>query len=323
MNMRDSKHTQAESCPICGRATGKSPIEHSRDYVIYRCSYCGGDFAQTTLSLDYQEQYREDRRTENPVDDMYKLRMGFTAEMHLQEARLLANFKYAIEFLKASQAKVKLLDVGCGVGVFTKLVEELGFEAYALDPAEEAIRYASENFGLKNTVTGTIDDIPSTWRDFNFVTAFEVLEHAEEPRELAMKIYGLLAPGGYFIMSVPNRNRLAIKLRRRESWDYPPHHLIRWSKEALNIFLNDLGFTNVETKIVGIDRFALSNVLLPSKFSFGITTRKVQGSSFFKGFIWKFLQRSGDAAGHLLQKLVGGIYGHYLITFAQKPHSGP
>lgn len=284
-------------CPICDRAVGKSPIEHGSDYVMYRCSYCDGDFGQTTLSLDYQEQYRG---AENPnaVDVMYELRMGFNAEVQLQEARLLANFRHAIEFLKAAQAKGKLLDVGCGVGVFPKLVEELGFDVYTFDPADEATRYASENFGLKNLVTGTIDDIPSTWRDFDFITAFEVFEHAEQPRELAKKIYELLAPGGYFIMSVPNRNRLAVKLRHRESWDYPPHHLTRWSKETLNFFLNDLRFANVEMRIGSIDRFTLSNLLLPTKFSQRITRKKVQGSSLFKNLIWKFVQRSGDACGY-------------------------
>ena len=317
------------TCPICSRAVAQSPIEHGRDYVIYRCSYCAGDFAHTELSIDYGEEYRRD---ESPLQLSSKLQASLTPEEQVREAQLRMNLKHALEFLKASSAKGKLLDVGCGVGTFAKLAEELGLEVYALDPAEEAIRYARENFGLKNAVAGSIRCIPPTWRNFDFITAFEVLEHLQQPRELAKKIHELLAAGGYFIMSVPNRDRLNVKLRRREISDYPPNHLTRWSKDTLNLFLNDLGFTNVAIKIGGINRWVLAGLLLPSKFTLKITAKKMKGLTsptpakerfFVYSPIWKFVLKSGDGAALLLQKLIGSRYGEHLIAFAQQPHSEP
>lgn len=314
-----------KTCAICGRAAAKSPIEHGRDYVIYRCSYCGGDFAQTALSIDYREEYRRD---ESPPQAWRKWQAILSPEGRLREAELASKSSLVLEFLKASSAKGKLLDVGCGVGVFAKLAEGLGFEVYALDPAEEAIRYAKENFELKNSLAGTIDDIPSTWRNFDFITAIEVLEHLEEPRQLVKRAYELLAPGGYFVMSTPNRNRLTVKLRRRESWDYPPNHQTRWSKDILNFFLNDIGFVNVAVKIDAIHRQVLASLLLPTNFNRKIQVRKIngladpepaKGNFFIYSPIWKFVQRGGDIAGFLLQKLLGSGYGAGLIAFAQKP----
>jgi len=315
-----------EKCPICGRTDAKLPIERGRHYVIYRCSYCGGDIARTALSIDYREEYRRD---ETPDQTWRKVEARSTPEGKLRETEFL--LKHTLEFLKASSVKGKLLDVGCGVGAFAKLAEGLGFEVYAFDLAEEAIRYARENLGLKNTVAGTIDDIPPIWHNFNFVTAFEVLEHVEQPRELVNKIYELLAPGGYFIMSTPNRNRLTVKLRRRESWDYPPHHLTRWSKDSVGLLLDDLGFVNVAIRTGSINRRDLANLLLPSKFNIKISIEKIsaptdpklgRGVSLVHSPIWKFVQRGGDAIAFLLQKLVGSGHGSGLIAFAQKPPAG-
>lgn len=229
MNMQYNKQTQAESCRICGKTGINKSIEYGEHYTIYRCSHCRGDFAQTAVSLDYRQEYNTEGTS---YQDGRKLKILSDPEEELRQANLFVNFRQALKFLKAS-SNGKLLDVGCGIGVFPKLVEQLGLEVCALDPATEAIRYATEKFHLENTVAGTIDDIPPDWQHFSFVTAFEVLEHLEQPRELVKKIYELLSPGGYFIMSVPNRDRLGVKLGRRDEWDYPPNHLTRWSKESL------------------------------------------------------------------------------------------
>ena len=263
----------------------------------------------------------------SPAQNGRKLAVALSSESQLKEAKLCANFRQALEFLGMVPPKGKFLDVGCGTGVFSKLVEKLGFEVYALDPATEAIRYAQEKFGLKNIVAGTIDDIPLDWQQLEFITAFEVLEHLEQPRQLAKKIYQLLAPGGYFMMSVPNRDRLGIKLGRREEWDYPPSHLTRWSKEALKFFLTDIGFTNVTVKIDGINRWTLGNVLLPSKFNQEIVRRKLSGlptpsqterEFFLYNWLWRFVQKVGDGIALLCQPLAR-LYGTYLVAFAQKP----
>ena len=323
--MHNGKQTQVEACPICGSTGENLPIERGKDCVIYRCSCCQGDFAQTALSLDYRQEYEVEGAH---FQDGRKLNRLSEPEKELKEAKLLANFRQALKFLKASSSNDRLLDVGCGIGVFPKLVEQLGLEVYALDPAIKAIEYARKNFGLRNTVAGTIDDIPPDWQDFGFITAFEVLEHLEQPREVGKKIYGLLAPGGYFMMSVPNRNRLNVKLGRRSDYDYPPNHLTRWSREVLNSFLTGIGFTNVTVKIDGVNRVALGGILLPSGFNQKITSRKISGllttdqtkkEFFLYNPLWRFAQVAGDVIASLLEAIIGKCYGTYLIGFAQKP----
>jgi len=316
-----------EICPICNRETQAPPVERGSDYIIYRCSYCGGDFPHIEHLIDYNREYLEDKDT---FQVNRKLRASQDLKDIYREAELTINFKYALDFLKATSSKGKLLDIGCGVGVFPKLVEDTGFDVYALDPAEQAVRYARDNFGLQNVLAGTIDDVPPAWGDFNFITLFEVLEHVERPRELVQKIYELLAPGGYFIVSVPNRDRLEVKLGRRGLLDYPPNHLTRWSRQVLGFMLTDIGFEDIATEVDGVNRWTLTATFLPQRLNLQIERKKIEtlteerlsGDGFFiHSPIWMFAQRMADVFAFLLQKLVGRRYGQYLIGFARKPDS--
>ncbi|MFC1917010.1 class I SAM-dependent methyltransferase, partial [Chloroflexota bacterium] len=309
----------------CGRSGKNWVMEHGKDYAICRCSYCKGDFTKAALSVDYKQEYKTEGFT---IQDGRKLKTLSQPGRELREANMFANFRQALKFLKTFSSDNKLLDVGCGIGVFPKVVEQLGLEVYALDPATEAIKYARENFGLKNTMDGTIADIPPDWQQFDFISCFEVLEHLEQPREVAKKIYQLLAPGGYFIMSVPNRDRLSVTLGRRDKYDFPPNHLTRWSKEVVDFFLTSIGFTNVVLKIDGMNRWTLGNILLPSRFNQKIIRRKLTGllttdqtkrEFFLYNQLWRFTLVVGDVAASVLEAIVGKRYGVWLIAFAQKP----
>ena len=278
MSMHDGKQAQAQMCPICGRIGDNLLIEHGKNYVIYRCSYCSGDFARTAVHLDYHGEIYQIGG--DVVRDDYKVKVTSSPEKQLGEGILNPEFKYALQFLGVLPAKSKLLDIGCGVGVFPKLADELGAEVYAVDLAEEAIRYARENYELTNALVGTIDDVPPEWQNFDVITSFETLEHIDKPRELAEKIYKCLKPGGYFIMGVPNADRLRVKLRRRELSDYPPNHVIRWHKKTVRIFLTDLGFINIALEIDDIG-FIKHYILLPAhEYPTSSQAREIRGISY-------------------------------------------
>jgi SAM-dependent methyltransferase len=320
------EEAKSETCPICGRTGDNLPIEHGKDYAMYRCHYCDGDFAEALISLDYKRQtYCE---AGDPYLDQYRLAVLDEPDSIAKAAKSLPNFKRCLQFLRRVPQKGILLDVGCGIGVFARLVEELGFEAYAFDPAEEATRYAREKLGLRNVITGMIDDLSDDWRDFAFVTALEVLNHVDQPHELVRKVLTLLAPGGYFLATITNRERLSVRLGRREGWDYPPHHLTRWSRKVAEMFLNDLGFTNVTVEVDGITGSSMGTILLPKKINDRIISwklRNVERQQVSKeqqpsvaNQAWKFVQAVANVAVSPLQWTVGSLYGEYLIAFAQK-----
>jgi SAM-dependent methyltransferase len=96
---------------------------------------------------------------------------------------------------------VRLLDFGCGDGLFLNRLKSVLNEKGKLMGYEPFLQSISEN-----TVA-----ITASWEDvvkeapFHYVTCFEVLEHFDEnqQKEMLKKISQLLDDDGFFIFSVP------------------------------------------------------------------------------------------------------------------------
>jgi SAM-dependent methyltransferase len=138
----------------------------------------------------------------------------------------------------------RVLEVGCAEGSFIKALEEIGFDVYGCDIAEAPIEFAKIVYDLRNVVASNVEDLPSHWRNFELVTAFEVLEHLETPLEFLRTLFNILKPGGFLILSVPNYNYHSKKrIKGGAKWDAPPHHLTRWPEETLKFALLKAGFS--------------------------------------------------------------------------------
>ncbi len=137
-----------------------------------------------------------------------------------------------------------LLDVGCGPGTFLAEARALGYQILGVDINAAALQQATTLHGLTpdQLFAGALEDWIATFpeRRVDVVTAFEVLEHLEDPGGFLRAAHRALTTGGFLALSVPNRDRL---LLRREWSDQPPHHLTRWSEGALCRALETHGFS--------------------------------------------------------------------------------
>lgn len=148
----------------------------------------------------------------------------------------------------------KLLDVGCGDGLFITKAQELGYEVWGIDFDRKNVQTCTEKRGLKNVFHMTLEDFVKSYDDvnskFDIITFFEVLEHQENPRMFMELIKKLLKPGGWIAGSVPNRESLIqIMLRNKGSFDdYPPNHLLYFNQRSLENLLKSTGFVNINIK---------------------------------------------------------------------------
>lgn len=154
----------------------------------------------------------------------------------------------------------RLLDVGCGQGEFLSAAQQKGFDVYGIDIAPRNINFIKTHRNIESVVCGKIEDNIDTLGKFDVVTLFEVLEHVESPATLLASIKKLLKPGGYFIMSTPNRKRFG---GATESWDFPPNHLFRWDASSLSKLIEQAGYQvqNVTEQVVGRDYIIMSGIL--------------------------------------------------------------
>lgn len=98
----------------------------------------------------------------------------------------------------------KVLEVGCGFGYISQLIKDAGNDVYGIELSPKAVKH-SKNLGIKVFEL----DLNDKWEllkghKFDVVVLGEVIEHVFDTDALIEKIYKVLKPGGYLILSTPN-----------------------------------------------------------------------------------------------------------------------
>lgn len=138
----------------------------------------------------------------------------------------------------------RLLDVGCGNGVFLFRARDAGWQVEGLEP-DLAAAAAARRSGLAVT-DGTLETFAPTGQ-FDAITASHVIEHVHDPRRFLEQIIALLRPGGQLWLATPNAHSFG----RRWYGPYwrglePPRHMTVLSPKALVLLLQRAGFSDIE-----------------------------------------------------------------------------
>ena len=101
-------------------------------------------------------------------------------------------FKAVIEadLARGSEAPIRILDLGCGVGHGAHMLAELpGVEVVGIDPSAESIRYASQNYCRDNIayIHSDAEQFIGQGMSFDYIVSRHALEHIENGLEIALK----------------------------------------------------------------------------------------------------------------------------------------
>jgi len=155
-----------------------------------------------------------------------------------------------VKVVRKIRGSGKLLDVGCGEGLFLHTAQKHGYEVSGIEISEYAAKYARDKFGLEVRNTSLLE---SGFADntFDIITLWHVLEHLPSPGKELEKARRLLKPGGCLIAAVPNVDDLlgqafykALKGKYFEiySTDSKEPHLYHFSTTTLRRLLENSGF---------------------------------------------------------------------------------
>lgn len=104
--------------------------------------------------------------------------------------------------LRESKDK-KVLELGCAIGAFSRILYERGFDVTATDISDFVLREATHiTPGVKFRKLD-IEKSLKIQEKFDYIFAFEVLEHLKDPEKALKNIKSLLRPEGVFIFSTP------------------------------------------------------------------------------------------------------------------------
>ena len=115
--------------------------------------------------------------------------------------------------LDTSLSGKKIVDVGCGGGIFSESMARRGAEVIGIDLGVENLKAASvhaEQSGLNDTLSYqhiAVERFATQHAgQFDVVTCMEMLEHVPDPSAIVQACYDMLAPGGVCVLSTINRN---------------------------------------------------------------------------------------------------------------------
>jgi 2-polyprenyl-3-methyl-5-hydroxy-6-metoxy-1,4-benzoquinol methylase len=183
-------------------------------------------------------------------DELVKHYEGYGRQNYLSPITIKRYNEWLDEFEKYRKTG-KILDIGCGIGLFLLEAQKRGWEVYGSEFTDKAIEICRSQ-GI-NMHQGKLD--PSWFPDetFDVITSFEVLEHINNPIEEVQNINRILRKGGLFSFTTPNFNAVARYVLRS---DYNvigyPEHLSYYTKRTMNYLLSKAGFKQKKLATTGI-----------------------------------------------------------------------
>jgi SAM-dependent methyltransferase len=140
----------------------------------------------------------------------------------------------------------RLLDFGCGNGLFLDIAYRRGFDCYGVDLAADAIEVARKKPSGQHAYHGAPPDIPQLAAGgFDVITMWSVLAHLAQPVDDLSMLRTLLAPDGVLLLLTVNAGSLKLK-HDLETWGgFTANHLAFFAPDTLRLLLRRAGFRAV------------------------------------------------------------------------------
>lgn len=235
---------ELQKCTICD--CGKlRPMPGFEDKFLHSCRDCG--FVFTTKIP-----------TEKELKDYYN-NYSYDKAYYVSPITL-KRYEEILQGLARYRKLNRLLDVGCGNGIFLGVAQSMGWEVYGVEFSQKGVAVCQEN-GLENVYQGTLEGLFHKIPEVDVVISIEVLEHINTPRSEVELFYRKLRNGGAVYLTTPNFNSLN---RYLTGADYDviayPEHLSYFTRKTLRRLFQDVGFQckNIQTTGVSLSRFTNS-----------------------------------------------------------------
>ena len=145
----------------------------------------------------------------------------------------------------------KMLDVGCGPGLFLIEAKKRGWEVYGTEFTDNQLAYLN-NKGI-NTLKGKLTNFSFEDELFDVIISSEVIEHINNPVEEMQYFHRLLRKGGLVYITTPNFNAIERYFLKGayEIIEYP-EHLSYYTPKTIDLLLTNNGFKKLKITTTGI-----------------------------------------------------------------------
>lgn len=199
-----------------------------KEFQLVRCLNCGLVFLNPRPTIQEIHRYYPQEYYLSSVEELPYIKL-----LQINQISLVERFK----------KKGRLLDIGCGSGIFLSQMEKRGWDVYGIEYSQIACEYARDKFGLKNIYRQDIGSIDLANNFFDVVTMWHAIEHFHNPLMALEKVKQLLKAGGILIIICPNFSNLAVNIFRSNCYLVEgPRHLFYFTAHTLSNLLKKTGF---------------------------------------------------------------------------------
>ena len=203
-------------CPICGASDPSLRYRITR-FSIVECTGCEQIFLwpvpdEEEIRELFSQLYTTGEGSVPELRDYY----GYCFEDEPTNP-LVRQYERWLDSLERLSVPGRLLDVGCGTGLFLAVARRRGWEPFGIDDCVEAGSHAREHFGL-DIWLGDFSEFSGDGRRFDLITGWDILEHARDPVGLLRDMRRCLAAE---LFGSENQHAVFPKLRPDEVWNLP------------------------------------------------------------------------------------------------------
>jgi 2-polyprenyl-3-methyl-5-hydroxy-6-metoxy-1,4-benzoquinol methylase len=247
------------------KTTHKGTLVAKKDkYKVVDCQACGFKHldpipTERELVDFYQKKYYNLIKVGGRAPELRRQIAGGREaqnEMKWLKSTLYKDIIYILS-RNCKKRKRRLLDIGCGMGDFIRVLKGFGWEVTGIEPSEEAAKNAKNsdltiyNMSLEKFLTLHSEN------EFKFhaVTLINVLEHVPNPKEFLQHTKKLLQPQeGLLCVRVPNDfNKFQFyaerKLKKSAWWVSVPDHINYFNFGSLRTLLKSLNFEIIYSSV--------------------------------------------------------------------------
>jgi SAM-dependent methyltransferase len=220
---RSSEAFDLYECPRCGLVRVEPPLSPDELAPYYRTAYYGSAEAKFT----------------GPMEALVR-------RANARRARTL------LRLLPDTAGLRRVLDIGCGRGLFLRAMRDLGCAALGTELPGFVFPKAEERLDF---VHARAEELPFGSAEFDAVSIWHVLEHTTDPAAVLRGAARVLKPGGVLAVAVPNFGSWQARSFGRHWFHLDlPRHLYHFRLAPLRRFLEEQQLDILEVRTQAWDQ---------------------------------------------------------------------
>ncbi|MGE0564818.1 MAG: class I SAM-dependent methyltransferase [Pseudolabrys sp.] len=160
--------------------------------------------------MQAQAAGQQDKQREIAFFDGYESANGYDVFTPETNARIID----AVVRLGRFRPGARVVDLGCGSGVFTDVLHKRGFDSTGVDLSPRLVSVARRSHPDIEFIEGDVERLPFPDASFDGVLLSGLVHHLPDRSRCAAEVFRILKPGGHFVAFDPNRRNPFMYLYR-------------------------------------------------------------------------------------------------------------